>query len=146
MIQLRYAREHGGVPHPYYATDGAAAFDLVIDNDRGLALDPGSRNKVSTGLYLEIPAGYGGLLLPRSSVANLGLSFANAIGLIDSDYRGVVGLVLVNNTSEVTVLMPYQRVAQMVVVPIPRFDLAEVQLSELSQTKRGAGGFGSTGA
>jgi dUTP pyrophosphatase len=98
-----------------------------------------------TGIALQIPPGYVGLLVPRSSIVNRGLRLANAVGVIDSDYRGEVLVKFDNKTEyEENWYQPGERIAQLVVVPIPTIELELVD--ELDDTVRGAGGFGSSGA
>ncbi|MBS1301259.1 dUTP diphosphatase [Loktanella sp. SALINAS62] len=134
-----------GLPLPRYASAGAAGADVCANlPDRGvLTLAPGARVLVPTGLRLAIPEGYEVQVRPRSGLAfKHGVTVANAPGTIDSDYRGEVGVLLVNlGTADFTVLHG-MRVAQLVAVPVVRADFA---LDGLDTTARGAGGFGSTG-
>ena len=134
------------VPLPSYETAGAAGADLRANfGDRGAAtLDPGERRLVPTGLRIEIPDGYEVQIRPRSGLAlKHGVTLPNAPGTIDSDYRGPLGVIVMNAGSEPFTIAHGDRIAQMVVAPVTRaqFELAD----ELTGTSRGAGGFGSTG-
>lgn len=131
---------------PTYETDGAAGADLRANfPDRGsVTLAPQARVLVSTGLRLAVPAGYEVQLRPRSGLAlKHGITLPNSPGTIDSDYRGPLGVIVMNAGSEPFVIIHGARIAQMVVAPVvqARFELAE----NLDDTARGVGGFGSTG-
>jgi dUTP pyrophosphatase len=127
---------------PRYQTAGAAGMDLRADEPVDLA--PGERRLVPTGIAVAIPAGWEGQVRPRSGLAlKLGLGVANGPGTIDSDYRGEVGVILVNWGQERVRLSRGERIAQLVVAPVTRGSLVEV--AELPGTGRGGGGFGSTG-
>ena len=127
---------------PSYQTGGAAGLDLRADE--GCTLAPGERRLVPTGLALELPVGYEGQVRPRSGLAvRHGIGMVNAPGTIDQDYRGEVGVVLVNLGRDRFDIRRGDRIAQLVVAPVVR---VEVELVEtLSDTNRGDGGFGSTG-
>lgn len=132
---------------PTYATAGAAGADLRANfPDRGaLALAPGARALVPTGLRLEIPQGYEVQIRPRSGLAlKHGITLPNAPGTIDADYRGPLGVIVMNAGDAPVTLGHGDRIAQMVVAPVvkARFEAVEA----LGETARGAGGFGSTGA
>jgi len=127
---------------PRYMSDGAAGLDLRADE--ALALAPGERRLVPTGIAVAIPPGHEGQVRPRSGLAlKHGLGMPNAPGTIDSDYRGEVGVILVNWGSEPVRLERGERIAQLVVAPVTRAELVPVE--ELPGTSRGGGGFGSTG-
>ncbi|WP_010139510.1 dUTP diphosphatase [Oceanicola sp. S124] len=131
---------------PRYETEGAAGADLRANlPDRGeITLEPGDRALVPTGLRLAIPAGYEVQLRPRSGLAlKHGITLPNSPGTIDSDYRGPLGVILLNAGAETFVISHGERIAQMLVAPViqARFDLVEA----LDETARGTGGFGSTG-
>ena len=129
---------------PEYETDQSAGMDLRADLGETVALSPGERTLVPTGLYLEIPAGYEAQVRPRSGLAlKRGLTVLNAPGTIDADYRGEVGVILVNLSQEVQPIEPGERIAQLLFAPVTRGQLVEVDV--LSETERGRGGFGSTG-
>jgi dUTP pyrophosphatase len=127
---------------PRYQTAGAAGMDLRADEPVDLA--PGERQLVPTGIAVAIPEGWEGQVRPRSGLAlKLGLGMPNAPGTIDSDYRGEVGVILVNWGRERVRLSRGERIAQLVVAPVTRGSLVEV--AELPGSGRGGGGFGSTG-
>jgi len=139
---------HGeGLPLPAYQTDGAAGFDLAaaLPADQALTLAPGERAAVPTGFAVEIPDGYEGQVRPRSGLARRhGVTLVNAPGTIDADYRGEVMVLLINLGTDPVVIARGMRIAQLVIAPVTRAELAE--RSDLGETGRGAGGFGSTGA
>ena len=129
---------------PYYATDGAAAVDLHACIDAPMTIPAGGQVVVPTGLAVAIPEGYVGIIAVRSSMGvRHGITLSNAIGVIDSDYRGPLGVGLRNTTGEDYILQPGDRMAQLMVVPVLRPEIRLVE--ELPETARGAGGFGSTG-
>lgn len=132
------------VPLPSYQTEGSAGMDLCAALEAPVTLAPGERRLIPSGLSLEIPVGYEGQVRPRSGLAlKYGIGMVNAPGTIDSDYRGPVGVLLVNLGSEPFVVEPLARIAQLVIARVER---AEVEFATaLSDSKRGAGGFGSTG-
>ena len=133
---------------PSYETAGAAGADVRAnfppEQRDGLVLAPGARALVPTGLSLEIPEGYEVQMRPRSGLAlKHGITLPNAPGTIDSDYRGPLGVIVLNAGQEAVEITHGMRIAQMVVAPVV---IAEFQIDqELSETERGAGGFGSTG-
>ena len=131
-----------GAHLPTYATEGSAGMDLRIIEKVTLA--PGERKLARTGLRMAIPLGYEGQVRPRSGLAlKLGISMVNTPGTIDSDYRGEVGIILINMGQDVVQLNEGERVAQLVICPVTR---AAWQVTEsLDATERGGGGFGSTG-
>lgn len=130
------------LPLPTYATEGAAGLDLRADVP--VRLLPGERALVPTGLALAIPPGFEGQVRPRSGLAlRDGVTCLNSPGTIDSDYRGEVGVILANLGQKPVELKRGDRIAQLVVAPVARAELAEVP--ELPPTSRGAGGFGHTG-
>ncbi len=137
------------VPLPEYATAGAAGADLRANfapeaRAVGCLLAPGARALVPTGLRLEIPAGFEVQVRPRSGLAlRHGVTVANAPGTIDADYRGPLGVILVNLGAAPVRLRHGERIAQMVLAPVTRARFEAV--AALSDTPRGAGGFGSTG-
>jgi dUTP pyrophosphatase len=132
------------VPLPAYQTDGAAGLDLSAALSEPLVLEPGARALVMTGLAVAIPEGFEGQVRPRSGLAlRRGISIVNAPGTVDSDYRGEIGIVLINLGHEPFTVEPLARIAQLVVAPVVRVDLELVE--RLDDTDRGAGGYGSTG-
>ena len=127
---------------PRQQTAGAAGMDLRADEPVDLA--PGERRLVPTGIAVAIPPGFEGQVRPRSGLAlKHGLGMVNAPGTVDSDYRGEVGVILVNWGREPVRLARGERIAQLVVAPVTRAVLQEV--AELPGSERGGGGFGSTG-
>ncbi len=127
---------------PRYMTDGAAGLDLRADEPVELA--PGERRLVPTGLAVEIPPGFEGQVRPRSGLAlRHGVGMVNAPGTVDSDYRGEVGVLLVNWGRERVRLERGERIAQLVIAPVSRAELLVVE--GLEGSDRGGGGFGSTG-
>ena len=137
---------HGlDLPLPAPASAGSAGLDLRAALAEPLALAPGERRLVPTGIVLELPAGWEGQVRPRSGLAlRHGITLLNAPGTVDSDYRGEVGVVLVNLGQEVVTIRRGDRVAQLVVAPVAEVRLEEV--AEVSATGRQDGGFGSTGS
>jgi dUTP pyrophosphatase len=147
-LELRIKRlPHGaGLPPPSYQSAGAAGFDLVaaVPADAPTVLPPGGRALIPTGLAMEIAPGYEAQTRPRSGLAlKHGVTVLNAPGTIDSDYRGEVGVILINHGDAPFEIRRGDRIAQMIVAPAPQATLIEVD--ELSSTARDAGGFGSTG-
>ena len=142
-IQVRVVRKTR-YALPEYETSQSAGMDLRADLEESVLLDPGRRTLIPTGLYIEIPAGYEAQVRPRSGLAlKRGLTVLNAPGTIDADYRGELGVILVNLSQEVQSVEPGERIAQLLFAPVTRGQLVEVDV--LSETERGRGGFGSTG-
>lgn len=143
MVELLVKRLDPGVPLPTSAHPGDAGLDLCAAED--VTLKPGERASIPTGIAVAIPEGYAGFVLPRSGLAaRHGLSMVNAPGLIDAGYRGEIRLVLINlDPSEALELRRGDRVAQLVLQPVPEVQVREVD--ELPPSARGEGGFGSTG-
>ncbi len=134
------------LPAPKKATEGAAAFDLQANlAPWPITIRPGGRALIPTGFAWQIPPGFVGLICPRSGLAlNAGVTVLNAPGVIDPDYRGEVGVILVNHGDLPYTVSHGDRIAQMLLVPaVGGCCVTEVPL--LGETKRGAGGFGSTG-
>ncbi len=133
-----------GASLPVRMTEGASGFDLHACLDAPVAISPGARALIPTGLILEIPQGFEGVVRPRSGLAlRHGIGLLNSPGTIDSDYRGEVGVILVNWGAEPFEVRPGDRIAQLVFQATVRAEIAwdEIDLA----TQRGAGGFGSTG-
>jgi len=134
-----------GLELPSYATAGAAGMDLRAALPEALVLMPGQRALVPTGLELALPPGHEGQVRPRSGLAlKHGLTVLNSPGTIDADYRGEVGVILVNLGQAPVELTPGMRIAQLVVAPVVQAQVQRVEV--LDGTARGGGGFGSTGA
>lgn len=129
---------------PLYASAAAAGADLRARLDGPVVLNPGERRLVPTGVRLALPEGYEGQVRPRSGLAlTSGVTILNSPGTIDSDYRGEVQVILVNLGQEPYTIRPRDRIAQLVVAPVTRADF--VVEGRLPETRRGEGGFGSTG-
>ncbi len=132
------------VPLPVYQTERAAGLDLSAAIGAPLRIEPGQRALVPTGLAFAIPDGYEGQVRPRSGLAlKHGISIVNSPGTIDSDYRGMVQVVLINLGQEPFLIEPLSRIAQLVICPMVQAELELV--NALDETARGAGGYGSTG-
>lgn len=131
-------------PLPHYGTEASAGVDLRANITEAVILKPLERTLIKTGLFIELPIGYEAQVRPRSGLAyKHGLTVLNTPGTIDADYRGEIGVILVNLSNEDFTIEDGERVAQMV---IAKHEQAEWNLVEkLSDTERGAGGFGSTG-
>jgi len=146
MTQKLKLRRTGpvSVPLPAYQTPGSAGLDLCAALPEPVQLAPGERRLIPTGLVLEIPTGYEGQVRPRSGLAlKHGITVVNSPGTIDADFRGEVGIVLINHGSAPYVVEPLSRIAQLVFAKVEQFEL---ELSDsLSETSRGSGGYGSTG-
>lgn len=131
-------------PIPDYKTLGSAGIDLHASIDKPILLKSLERTLVPTGLFLSIPKGYEGQIRARSGLAlNHGISLANGIGTIDSDYRGEVGIILVNLSKEDYIINRGDRIAQLVFIKYEKIEFEEVD--SLDKTNRGVGGFGHTG-
>lgn len=144
MATMRIKRLRGDARLPAYMTAGAAGLDLSAALDAPLTLAPGARALVPTGLSIELPAGHEAQVRPRSGLAiKHGITVLNAPGTIDEDYRGEVGVALINLGSEPFIIETGLRIAQLVVAPVTRVELEEAPA--LGNTQRGAGGFGHTG-
>jgi len=130
---------------PKYATTGSAGMDLTAAIEADIVLEPGSRTRVPTGIEIEIPIGYQGQVVPRSGLADrAGISLTNCVGTIDSDYRGEVQVLLINHGNQPFTFKRGERIAQLVIMPVPAVEIVEVE--DLNDSARGAGGFGSTGS
>lgn len=129
---------------PSYKTEGSAGMDLRANIEESISLEPLDRELVPTGIYISIPRGYEAQIRARSGLAiKHGISLANGIGTIDSDYRGEIKVILINLGKEAYRINPGERIAQMVIV---KYEIANlIQVEELDQTERGKGGFGHSG-
>lgn len=129
---------------PVYGSENAAGADLYACMEQSVTIQPGETEFIKTGIALEIPEGFAGLIYARSGLAcKKGLAPANKVGVIDADYRGEIMVALYNHSKEPVTIEHGERIAQMVITPYLRADFQEVR--ELSDTARGEGGFGSTG-
>ena len=149
MVAIRVIREDGADPTvalPSYETAGAAGADVRanLPGKVSVTLEPGARALIPTGLRIEIPLGYEVQVRPRSGLAlKHGITLPNTPGTIDSDYRGPLGVIVLNAGQEAFEITHGERIAQLVVAPVVQ---AEFELVDaLGETERGAGGFGSTG-
>ncbi len=133
------------IPFPYYASAGAAAMDLHACIDAPVTLKAGERTMIPTGIAIALPdAGYVALVFARSGLGiKKGICLSNGVGVIDSDYRGEIGVGLLNTSAEDYTVTPGERIAQLAVMPVVQAELERVDT--LDDTERGAGGFGSTG-
>ena len=129
---------------PKYATLGSAGLDLKANIEATVTLAPLERKVIPTGIYMELPQGYEAQIRPRSGLAiKKGLSIPNAPGTIDSDYRGEIGVILINLSSDIITINKGDRIAQMVIAKYEQISWQET--SSLTESDRGAGGYGSTG-
>ncbi len=131
-------------PLPSYATAASAGMDIRADLKEPIQLGVGERKLIPTGLFIELPIGYEAQVRPRSGLAlKQGITCLNAPGTIDADYRGELGIILINHSNEVQVIQPGDRIAQLVVQSVVTCNWESV--SELTDSARGQGGFGHTG-
>jgi len=144
MSVIRVKKLHPNAKLPTYGSVEAAGADLYACLEEPVIIQPGEIFWVPTGIALEVPKGCAGLVYARSSMgAKRGLAPANKVGVVDSDYRGEIRVVLLNHSKQPQVLEPGERVAQFVITPVLQPQYEEVE--ELTDTDRGVGGFGSTG-
>jgi len=144
MHEILIKRLHSDVNIPKYETEGSSGLDLEAYIEKDLRLLSGERKLVPTGVSVAMPNNFEIQIRPRSGLAyKNGISVVNTPGTIDSDYRGEIKVLLINLGTEAVTIKKFQRIAQMVICPIIKANLKEVQ--ELPETIRGAGGFGSTG-
>ena len=144
MEKIRIKRLREGAQMPTYGTEFSAGADLYACLEQAVAIAPGETVKIPTGIALELPVGTAGLVFARSSLGTKrGLAPANKVGVIDSDYRGELMVMLHNHGKDAQQIAHGERVAQLLIVPV--FTPGFVEAEELSDTLRGEGGFGSTG-
>lgn len=142
-MQLRIINKSNN-PLPRYESAQAAGMDIRCNLSEPVALQPMERRLIPTGLFIELPAGYEAQIRPRSGLAlKRGLTVLNTPGTIDADYRGEVGVILINLSAEAQTIEPGERICQMVIARHEQPELIEVEV--LSETERGAGGFGHSG-
>ena len=144
MESIRVKKLRPGATLPAYGSLGAAGADLTACLEESVTIGPGQTAFIPTGIALEVPENYAGLVYARSGMAcKQGLAPANKVGVIDSDYRGEILVALHNHGSQARTVEPGQRIAQLLITPVltPAYEEA----AELSDTARDAGGFGSTG-
>lgn len=147
-MEIKFKRLRNTAKRPVRATEGAAAFDLFVSRAESIeteAYEQTDRVIISyhSDIAFEIPSGYMGLLVPRSSVSKTGQLMANSVGVIDSDYRGEVSGRFDVDSRHYVRYSEGERFAQLIIVPVPEVELREA--TELSYTSRGNGGYGSTG-
>ncbi|MFW5805171.1 MAG: dUTP diphosphatase [Bacteroidales bacterium] len=131
-------------PMPEYKTAHSAGLDLRAFLEKPITLQPQARALIPTGLYIELPAGYEAQIRPRSGLAlKQGITVLNTPGTIDADYRGEIGVILVNLSTEAYTIENGDRICQMIIAKYEQADMTEVNL--LNETERGSGGFGHTG-
>ncbi len=144
MTEILIKRLSKNVPLPKYETDGSSGLDLAANIDIKIEIKPGETKIIPTGLFVGIPKNFEIQIRPRSGLAAKNqISVLNTPGTIDADYRGELKVILINLSDKIFVVEKGLRIAQMVVCPIVRAELKEVET--LNDTKRGSGGFGSTG-
>ena len=142
-MELKIVNKSGN-PLPRYESAQAAGMDLRTSITEAVTLQPLERKLFPTGLFMELPAGYEAQVRPRSGLAmKHGITVLNTPGTIDADYRGEVGVILVNLSNEAFTIEPGERIAQLVIARHEQPEVVEV--TELSETERGAGGFGHSG-
>ena len=143
-VQIRRLESARDLPFPQRATEESSGFDLRACVDGSFELAPGERRLVASGIAIALPRGYEAQVRPRSGLAlKHGLTLLNSPGTVDSDYRGEVGVILINLGAEPVRIERGDRIAQLVVQRVPGVRFREVR--ELPETRRGAGGFGHTG-
>ena len=144
QIKFRRLRGNGDLPLPRYETEGAAGMDLRAAVEIPVTLNPGEIKLIPTGLSVSIPPGYEAQVRPRSGLAlKFGIGLVNSPGTIDSDYRGEIGVILVNWGSAPFTISRGDRIAQMIISKVYQAEILQVDL--LDETNRGPGGFGHSG-
>jgi len=145
-LQLKILENGCGLPIPKYESEGAAGLDLLaaISESKNIIILPGKAEMVPTGIAIALPKGFEAQIRPRSGLAaKNGITILNSPGTIDSDYRGEISAMLINHSKVNFEIERGMRIAQMVIAPVVQFNL--IKTETLDETKRGAGGFGSTG-
>ena len=143
-VKVRRVDDNGDLPLPAYESEGSSGMDLRACIKEPVLLKPGEIRLIPTGLAVSVPRGYEVQIRPRSGLAlHYGIGMVNSPGTIDSDYRGEIGIVLINWGAEPVTIRRGDRIAQMVISKVYRADLVEVD--DLDPTPRGQGGFGHTG-
>lgn len=143
-ISIRRKEDCSDLPLPCYATGGSSGMDLYADVDGSVIIDPGEIRLISAGIFIELPYGYEAQIRPRSGLAlKHGITMVNTPGTIDSDYRGLISVIMINLSKKPYTVSRGDRIAQMVIQKVIRADLEECDL--LGHTERSDGGFGHTG-
>ena len=143
MVKLLIKKLHKNIILPEYKTDGSSGMDLMANVEQTVKILPGEKKIISTGIMVAIPEQYEIQIRPRSGLAaKNGISILNTPGTIDSDYRGEIKVILINLGKDIFQINKNDRIAQMIVCPIIKVELEEVE--SLPETVRGEGGFGST--
>ena len=143
MVKLLIKKLHKNIILPEYKTDGSSGMDLMANVEQTVKILPGEKKIISTGIMVAIPEQYEIQIRPRSGLAaKNGISVLNTPGTIDSDYRGEIKVILINLGKDIFQINKNDRIAQMIVCPIIKIELKEVE--SLPETVRGEGGFGST--
>ena len=145
-LQFKILENGYGLPIPKYETEGAAGLDLLAarGEDKSIIILPGRAEMVPTGIAIALPKGFEAQIRPRSGLAaKNGITILNSPGTIDSDYRGEISAMLINHSKVNFEIERGMRIAQMIIAPVVQFNL--IKTETLDETKRGAGGFGSTG-
>jgi dUTP pyrophosphatase len=143
-VKVKRLRPESLIPLPEYMTLHSAGMDLYADLEHEIVMNPGARALVPSGIAIELPDGFEAQIRPRSGLAlKHGIALVNSPGTIDADYRGEIGIILINHGDEPYPIRKGERIAQLVFAPFARATLLEV--SELGATERGVGGFGHTG-
>ncbi len=144
MVEIKVRKLHPQAVIPSYMTEHAAGMDLCTVIETPVLLAPGERTLLPTGLAMEIPPGYEGQVRPRSGLAlKKGIALVNSPGTIDADYRGEIGIIIINHGIEPVEFLPGDRVAQLIIAPVIQATLVEAD--ELNDSVRSSGGFGHTG-
>jgi len=143
-VRIKRCRENLDIPLPEYQTEGSSGMDLRADIDGEIILNPGDIKFIPTGLMISIPYGYEGQIRPRSGLAlRHGIGMVNSPGTIDPDYRGEVGIILINWGKKPFKIKRGDRIAQLLITKVYRANLIETDTLDI--TERGTGGFGHTG-
>ena len=143
-LELKILKCHKEAQIPTYQTEGAAGMDLCAALDEPCTIEPFERKLIPTGIKVEIPMGYELQVRPRSGLSiKAGITLVNCVGTIDEDYRGEICVPMINLSNTSYTINSGDRIAQMILAKVPKATIVEV--SELSETQRGEGGFGSTG-
>ena len=143
-VQVKKLPHAADLPLPQYATEHSAGMDLLAAIEKDVVIAPGERILVPTGLSIALPDGYEAQIRPRSGLAlKNGISLVNTPGTIDADYRGEIGIILINHSKETFTVTRGMRIAQMVIAAYARAEWSVVE--DLETSARGEGGFGSTG-